>query len=388
MSDRKKKKYQSKKPRDIKHLKIYREEMRDITRSILDLARARQNISRRIAEVKESAGQDIENHAVEEKLSSDMIHYARSLDIDEDLAKSVVEVLIDYSKVAQRKEIYLKSIKAHLRSNNIKTVSIIGAGRMGSWFANYFLETGTRVVLFDKVRHDSTNARELVMGRICKYAKTFEDVTRSDLVIVSVPIKSTPGEIRKLVKYARENQQRTMKIIEISSVKNEMVRANLFKKSTIPSNLEIYSIHPLFGPNANPYSVNSMISIKPTGQSFVNGLFPQYRMFRMDSQSHDKLMGTMLTLPHAHALAFADSIVKRSEEIPEQISSPSFDYILDLAKRVLRESERVYYEILSTNPYSVKAIDETLGSMAKLRKLLRKGPEFQKFFREAKRALN
>ena len=67
-----------------KSLKKYRDEVQEITRSILDLALARQNLTQRIAEVKETSGADIENHAVEEKLSSEMTEYAKSSGLDQE----------------------------------------------------------------------------------------------------------------------------------------------------------------------------------------------------------------------------------------------------------------------------------------------------------------
>jgi len=358
--------------------------MQEVTRSILDLVSARQNLAQLIAQVKESSGAEVENHSVEERLSSEMIAYAKSIGLDEHLANMIVLELIKYSKIAQRKKIYLNSIRTHLRTNKIRTVAIFGAGRMGGWFASYFIEAGAKVLLFDANRRLS-RSKASALG--CGYARSFEEAARSDLALVAVPIKATPREVRRLATYSKENPNQTVRILEISSIKNEMENAGFIQGNKLPRNVTLYSIHPLFGPMADHFSVNSLIQIG--GRSpFVNGIFPQYQIFHMGVRNHDQLMSTMLTMPHAHALSFANSIAKRKLMIPENIGSPSFDHLLELSRKTLKENRDVYYEIQATNPYADRAITDTMASVRKIRSLLRDKKAFRKFFDETGRALN
>jgi len=172
--------------------------------------------------------------------------------------------------------------------------------------------------------------------------------------------------------------------LEISSVKSELESSGLFSKNALPKNLKLYSIHPLFGSIANPFAVNTLIEIG-RDSGFVRGIFPHYRIFEMSVRDHDRLMATMLTLPHMHALSFADSVARK--KIPEDIHGPSYDYLLELSKRMLRENERVYYEIQATNPYADKALVETLNSVRKLRRSMKDESAFRKFFKETGRAI-
>jgi prephenate dehydrogenase/chorismate mutase len=357
--------------------------MRDLTRSVLDLTSARQNLAQLIAQVKQSSGAEVENHSVEEKLISEMVQYAKSIGLDEDLAKGIVSELIEYSKMAQRKKIYLDSIKEHLRSSNIRNVSIIGAGRMGGWFANYFIETDVNVLLFDA---NSRLSREKARKLGCGYAKTFEEAAQSDLAVVAVTIKATPNEIRKLARYRKENPGSTIRVLEISSIKSGLEKAG-FTRSKLPANVRLYSIHPLFGATANPFAVNSMIQIG-NESDFVRGIFPHYKIFRMSARAHDRLMSTILTIPHAHALSFANSVSSRKNTIPDDIGSSSFDHLLDLSRKTLKENADVYYEIQATNPYADKALSEVISSVSKLRSLLRDKSAFRKFFAETGRDIN
>ncbi len=362
-----------------KLLKKYRDEIRDVTRSILDLVVARQILASKIADAKESSNADIENHTVEESLSKEMIEYSNSLGLDKELASNIVHQLIEYSKISQRRKIFLKLIRAHLRSEKIRVVSIIGAGRMGGWFARYFNEAGAQVLLYDENR---PLARSKARKLDCRWAKNLNEVAKADFVIIAVPISATPREIRRLV--SKANPEHQLRVIEISSVKHELEKTGLLGKKGFPDNLKLYSVHPLFGPNANPFSVNSLIQVG--NSDFVRNIFPHYKVFSMSAKNHDKLMGTLLTIPHIHALSFADSISAKT--IPETIESPSFDYMLDLSKRLLKESEDVYYDIEATNPYARQAINETKKSIAKLQKLLQDRSAFRKFFRDADKRLN
>ena len=122
------------------------------------------------------------------------------------------------------------------------------------------------------------------------------------------------------------------------------------------------------------------------GSSIVPDMFPHYRFFRMSAKEHDRLMATMLTVPHLHALSFADTVSER--KIPAEIHSPSFDYLLGLAKRVLTESELGYYEIQASNPFAGMALNESLTSMLKLEKLFKDKTAFKKFFDETRRRLS
>lgn len=358
--------------------------MQEITRSVLDLASARQNLAELIAQVKGSSGAEVENHLVEEKLRAEMAAYARKIGLDENLANKLVSELLEYSKITQRKKIHLDYIREHLRSNGVKTVSIFGAGRMGEWFARYFVEVGAKVLLYDA---NASLSRSKARKIGCGYAGSFVEAAVSDLQIIAVPIRVASHEIRRLVKFWKVNPEHAGKIIEISSIKNEIEKAGLTKQGNLQTSVELFSIHPLFGSNANPFSANSLVHIGNKSE-FVKGIFPHYKIFCMNARNHDRLMSTLLTMPHVHALSFASSVAKRKKSIPEQITSPSFDHLLELSKKTLKESADVYYEIQATNPYAGKAMADASSSVRKIKGLLRDKSAFRKFFAETGRALN
>ena len=359
-------------------LEKYRAEMLEITKSILDQILERQKLAETIAQVKAASGFSVENHMIEERLNSEMLRYARDSGLDNELAGRIVAELLDYSKIVQRRKIHLPAIKEYLRSSGIERVSIFGAGRMGGWFARYFGEAGTKVLIFDKNKGiGRKRAKELN----CEFTNEFQDAADSDLLVVAVPITSTPTLLRELEKARSSDTTGRTRIMEISSVKSGIPKLN----PRVSRNARLYSIHPLFGPTANSFAENSMVLIGDESTP-VSNMFPHYRVFRMSAKEHDRLMATMLTVPHAHALSFADTVIR--SKIPAEIHSPSFDYLLGLSKRVLRESELVYYEIQAANPFAGKAVNETIASMLKLQKLFKDRTAFKKFFDVTRRRLS
>ncbi len=117
---------------DQKSLPALRQEIRELTKSILALSEARQTVSLQIAETKKRSGLKIENAEVEEELVASMLEYSVRIGLDPELARKIVLSLIEASKTAQRELIHRKEIQSFLESQKIRRVSIVGAGRMGT----------------------------------------------------------------------------------------------------------------------------------------------------------------------------------------------------------------------------------------------------------------
>ncbi len=344
--------------KDLDHLRV---EIQQVTRSILDLAKARQNLSRKVALVKESTAIPIENVGIESRLVSSMKKYSKNIGLDPMLSGEITKALVESSKSVQRKAIYLDKIRKYLAAHGVSRVGIIGAGRMGGWFAGYFKSLRTSVLLFDDDRKfGKRRAKELA----CRFSESLEVIEDSDLIVVAVPIGKTASVTNLLAKHAGE---RKMRIIEISSVKQRVIGG--IKRHS--QNVEIYSIHPLFGASADPFARNSMIVMASGGQDeFVSHLFPHFAISNLDPNEHDKLMTLLLSLPHVLALTFADIVLREKDVIPKGISSPTFESFIQIARRVLSESAEVYYEIQSTNKHNQKMLKQIEKSQSELRSII------------------
>ncbi len=89
----------------------------------------------------------------------------------------------------------------YLESKQIKTVAIVGAGRMGAWFAKYFRDLSCSVFLFDT---NEEKAKQRATETGVRYLDSIEEVSQADLAILSVPISENPKNNSCPVRQVRE----------------------------------------------------------------------------------------------------------------------------------------------------------------------------------------
>jgi prephenate dehydrogenase/chorismate mutase len=357
--------------KDLDQLRL---EIQQITRSILDLAKARENLVEKVAIIKESKRLPIENKAVETKLLVSMEAYSKEIGLDPKLTTKLTNALIQSSKSIQRKTTYFKTIKEYLSNQRISKVGIVGAGRMGGWFADYFKPLVRGVLLYDSnIGFGRRRARELK----CAFSADLEQIFESDLIIVAVPISKTASLIKLLSKHT---EGRKLRIIEISSVKVKVL------KEIEDENIELHSVHPLFGDSADPFGRNSMVIVGPRKRDdFVQKIFPHFDITCLTPKEQDKLMAVILSLPHSLALIFASIVLKN--RIRTGFSSPTFDSFLQIARKVLSESPEIYYEIQAYNEHNSKILKQVKESVSKLSYLVSQSSNnnFVAFFNEARK---
>ena len=331
------------------------------TDSILSLVKTRQDLAKKIGKIKESKGTPIENVKVEEKLRQHAHLYSSLVGLEDKLALALTNTLIESSKEVQRKQIFYGKIASFLRKRKIERVLIVGAGRMGGWFASYFRSVGLEVILFDK---EENIARKRAQELDCKHGTSIESMANeSDLVIVAVPISETNREIDSLEKVVGNSLPQA--IIEVSSIK-QPIRNH--KKAAVP----IISIHPLFGASSEHYEANTVVLIQDNKRKsdrdfeLASGIFPHFRILQVSSKEHDKQMAFMLSLPHILALSFGQVISHNRFQINDLMQTPSFIALKQLATNVFEENPEVYYEIQSSNQFTPKVLRELIEAIQKL----------------------
>ena len=273
-------------------------------------------LSRKIASIKDAQNLPVENLNAEARLKHSVKIYAEKIGLDVGIAGKITSCLVEHSKVVQRKAIYERRIKRNLSNSRIQSISVVGAGRMGCWFASYFKQFGIKITIFDKKRSVARKQADL-LG--VEFANSIGEILQSDIAIVSVPIGETYSVITSILSNA--NDSRCRAIIEVSSIKNNLSRKLARKeKQTIP----VISIHPLFGGSAVSLDRNSIVFIRDswsnnkegqTDLALISTLFPHYSIAVMSSLEHDELMALLLTLPHMLLMGFG-RIVADSKFLP------------------------------------------------------------------------
>ena len=119
--------------------------------------------------------------------------------------------------------------------NQWKIAIVGGTGGMGQVFAKE-LKAYADVIIISRSLEKAWSVSEKLGVR----GGLLQDCSKSDIIIVSVPIENTLETCQKLFKIAKSNSL----IIDIAAVKTYLQKL----KSEIPEQISYISMHPLFGP--------------------------------------------------------------------------------------------------------------------------------------------
>ncbi len=365
-------------------LEELRNQISEHTLTILQGVSERQELARKVARIKEESGLAIENLAVEKKLKATIEEYAKKIGLECRLAFQIADILINSSKIEQRKAVFARRITAFLDRKEIRSVSIIGTGRMGGWFARYFKDLKLEVSLYDQ---KPIFAKRMAYELVCKFVTNYRSVLDSDLILVAIPMSRTSVEIKKIQKLIDNKQSRVKAIIEISSVKGTVLRD--LENTIVP----VVSIHPLFGPSANEFSQNTIAVVKRKGNlakdsrnslQLVKGIFPQYNIIQLDALEHDREMALKLTLPHALALVFAKVLSRNNRSMGRdtRLETPSFSAMKEISSKVLSENPDVYFEIQTANKFTRTVLKDLESAIKEFKEIveLKDSLKFKKLF--------
>jgi prephenate dehydrogenase len=213
-------------------------------------------------------------------------------------------------------------------------VAIIGAGKMGRWFAKFFLEQGMSVVVSDKDQDKLARMREELK---VETASNVEAVKSADKVLVCVPIENFENVIAEIHTYIRPEQT----VMDICSVKEHPLK--IMHKYI--KNGAVLGTHPMFGPgvksikNQNFVLTPTNVKEKELAEEFGNWLKEKgAKVFVMSPREHDELMSVVLGLPYFLSLATCDTIISYGRfSDAQKVSGASYKFLLTLIEAIASE---------------------------------------------------
>ncbi len=237
-----------------------------------------------------------------------------------------------------------------------KKITIIGAGgKMGQWFAKYFIGKGFEVTGFD--------SEKKIPGKSIVIANSLVGgILNADYVMLCTPTRRTPEIIRLIAK----EMKRGTCLIEISSQKSKTLPA-LIK---MPSKINPICIHPMFGPGAKKIKDQNIISIPikdaKNELTVARSLFPGANFVSIDAIEHDKKIALILGLTHLMNLVFAN-IISKDEKISltEKMSGTTFMAQKILAESIMTESPELIETIIA-NPEIRRIAEEFWKDVGRL----------------------
>lgn len=250
----------------------------------------------------------------------------------------------------------------------VRTVAIVGVGKMGLWFCNYFSKKHNyKVVLYDrrKIELDSSKYHNKVT--ICKSFQTC--VGKADIVIVCVPMKLMMPVINKCVSRMKNNAC----IVEISSLKSDIFTSLL----KIPDHLIPLSIHPMFGPGVKKLNDMKILIVpirnEKREENLVKSLFSESRTIVIkDPQTHDSIMAILLGLIYYINLLLVSTLGRENITLLKRVSGTTFYLQKLLFESILTDHSSLITSLLADNKQLVRHLKKYNVESAKLFNMITK----------------
>lgn len=244
-------------------------------------------------------------------------------------------------------------------------IAILGAGKMGVWFAKFFLSKGYTVVLADRKEEKLANLKSELQAEMT--TDFGQAVVGADQILICVSI-SALEEVVKAISLAVHPGQVVM---DISSIKEKPVKImhDHLKATTV------LGTHPLFGPGSNgvKHKAYVLTPTNPEEERFADQFKAwlqkeEANVFVMSPQKHDELMSVVLGLPHFLGLVALETLLEQKNLAEtKQVAGTTYKMLFTLAEATALETPDLYANLQTSLPELGK-IEETF--IAKAQELL------------------
>ena len=243
-------------------------------------------------------------------------------------------------------------------------IAVIGAGKMGAWFAKFFKSKGYNVVLADRKKGKLEAQKDLLVDLTTNFGEAVRD---ADQILLCVSINAME-EVSKAISPAVHEGQVVM---DICSIKEAPVKTmhKYLKGATI------LGTHPVFGPGSNGVKHKAYV-LTPTNakeQEFAEQ-FKQWlekeeaHVFIMTPKKHDELMSVVLGLPHFLGLVACETLLEQGNlSETKKVAGTTYRMLFTLAEATALETPDLYASV-QTNLANLGEIEDLF--MAKAQELL------------------
>ncbi|MBC8256673.1 MAG: prephenate dehydrogenase/arogenate dehydrogenase family protein [Candidatus Marinimicrobia bacterium] len=230
----------------------------------------------------------------------------------------------------------------------MKTVGIIGYGRFGQVLAE-LLQKQYEVKVYDP----EIEAVDLTCP--------LEEVLKSVIVFVSVPIRSFESVIQGISQYKLYNTT----IIDVCSVKVYPVE---IMEKYLPEHVGIIASHPHFGPDSySPYR-ELKTTLYPVRDNYkrikeIKAFFESnsIRTVELSPEEHDKMAASSQGVTH-----FIGRVLNEAGVVSTQINTLGFTDLLGVIEQTCNDSWDLFRDLQKYNPYTNEMIDELVKTIGNL----------------------
>ena len=230
-------------------------------------------------------------------------------------------------------------------------VAVLGAGKMGVWFAKFFLEEGYSVVVADR---DKQKLSKLKSELKVETADFVEAVQNADRVLICVAISAFEGIIKTVAPSIRGGQV----VMDICSIKESPVAImhKHIKRGVI------LGTHPVFGPGSKGVK-NKAFILTPTNaaekefaETFKDWLEQRKaRVFVVSPRKHDELMSVVLGLPHFFGVVACDALLEQADYAEtKKVAGTTYRMLFTLAEATALENPELFASLQLSLPEIAK----------------------------------
>ena len=225
--------------------------------------------------------------------------------------------------------------------------AILGAGKMGVWFAKFCKENGEQVILADRKKEKLTELGKELKVETADFAMA---VREADNVIICVSIDAFEDVVKQIAPFVSKDQT----IVDICSIKQQPVKImhQYIKKGLI------LGTHPVFGPGSKGVHRKAYIltPTNPEEQAFAEK-YKRWlekvgaRVFIMPPEKHDALMSVVLGMPHFIGLVACDTLLEQSDFLEtKKVAGTTYKMLLTLAEATALETPDLFATLQTSLP--------------------------------------
>jgi len=227
-----------------------------------------------------------------------------------------------------------------------KSLGIIGFGKFAQFIVPYLKPQ------FGKITVASTSDERKAAERLGVEFNTTENAAQKDIVMLSMPT----SEIGSVLEKIKECVKAKSTVIDVCSVKTYPVE---LMKKTIPENVNIVGTHPLFGPESGKNSIKDLkivicpVRINSKALKKIKDIFLEMglKTILTTAQRHDMVMANTQAVTHF----FAKAIIKTIPLSNCEFYTPSAEKLFSLVNEVKNDSDQLFKDIETLNPYAKEA---------------------------------
>ncbi len=325
-------------------LEQLRTELDDLQRTLLATAARRLEVVERIGQIKAGSQRPLFDRTREREVYARARLVAREVGLDPDLARALMQTLVDAAHDAQD----AVGRETGTASESRRFLVVGGGGRMGRTLGSWLRARGHVVAI--KERDDGQDLTGLLAA--------------SEIVLITVPMGAAVEVAARVAPQLRPDQL----LCDINSLKRDVCAAMV----VCPG--EVVGLHPMFGPTVATLRRQKVVwcPVRPgplaTWWKEELGRMGA-ELVETDPDTHDRMMAVVQVLSHFSTLTMGDALRRTGVDLARSLAFTSPIYRLELAfvGRLFTQDPDLYAEIEMSNPHGPdvrRCFQEAAASMA------------------------